>query len=139
MKSKAPLVLIEQAVMLLVFALSSVLCLRCFVWADATSGESTRRDQALVQAQSAAETLKACAGDLEKAAELCGGVSEGETWIILYDEDWRVTDDMHTYTLRAASAQSGLENLGRAEVTVYQGDLELTALEVCWQEVCDGA
>ena len=37
MRSKAPLVLIEQMVMLLVFALASALCLQAFVKSDAIS------------------------------------------------------------------------------------------------------
>lgn len=135
MRSKAPLTLIEQAVMLLVFALAAVLCLKALVWADTQSAVSAQRDRALLAAQNAAETLKACGGDFEQAAQLGGGVWDGESWIVLYDEDWNVTDDMHTYSLRAVSGESGLELLGQAEVVVYQDELELASLEVCWQEV----
>lgn len=135
MKNKGALVLIEQAIMLLVFALAAVLCLRAFVWADSTSKEITARDGALIQAQNAAEVLKNCAGDLDVAVGEMGGIQNDEIWIVLYDENWNVTDEEHTYTLRAVSDQSDSEYLGRAEVSVYQGDSELTSLEVCWQEV----
>lgn len=138
MKNKGALVLIEQAIMLLVFALAAVLCLRAFVWADTASKDIAARDQALIQAQNAAEMLKSCAGDFDAAVVQMGGIRDGETWVVLYDENWNVTDDMHTYTLRAVSGRSGPEYLGRAEVSVYRGDSELTALEVCWQEVTDG-
>ena len=137
MKNKGALVLIEQAVMLLVFALAAVLCLRAFVWADTTSKEITARDGALIQAQNAAETLKSCAGDLDAAADQMGGIRDGAGWVVLYDESWNVTDEEHTYMLRAMPDRSGLAYLGRAEVSVYRGDSELTALEVCWQEVTD--
>jgi hypothetical protein len=53
----------------------------------------------------------------------------------LYDETWAVTDDMHTYTLRATLEESGLDYLGRAVVQVEQDDISLARLEVCWQEV----
>lgn len=135
MKNKGALVLIEQAVMLLVFALAAVLCLRAFVWADTTSKEITARDGALIQAQNAAEVLKHTHGDFDAAAGQMGGIRDGETWVVLYDEDWNVTDDMHTYTLRAVSEHSHTEYLGRAAVSVSHGETELTALEVCWQEV----
>lgn len=135
MKNKGALVLIEQAVMLLVFALAAVLCLRAFVWADTTSKEITARDGALIQAQNAAEVLKHCAGDLDAAVVQMGGIRNGESWVVLYDENWNVTDVEHTYTLRAVSGRSGSEYLGRAKVSVYRGDSELAALEVCWQEV----
>ena len=138
MKNKGVLVLIEQAVMLLVFALAAVLCLRAFVWSDMTSKEISARDGALIQAQNAAEVLKHSAGDFCVAAGQMGGSWDGETWVVLYDEHWNVTDDMHTYTLRAASAPGGTEYLGRAVLAVYQDETELTVLEVCWQEVTDG-
>ena len=40
MKSKAPLALMEQMVMLLVFALAAALCLQAFVQSDRLSRES---------------------------------------------------------------------------------------------------
>lgn len=135
MRSKAPLTLIEQAVMLLVFALAAVLCLKAFVWADTQSAAGAQRDRALLAAQNAAETLKYCEGDFEQAAQIGGGMWDGESWIVLYDEDWNVIDDMHTYSLHAVSGESGLDLLGQATVTVHQDELELAALQICWQEV----
>lgn len=135
MRSKAPLVLIELAVMLLVFALAAALCLKAFVWSDAQSAESAAGDRAWIAAQNAAELLKYSGGDFRRAAQMGGGSSQGESWVILYDENWNVTDEGYTYTLRAVPCESGLKYLGRAEVVVCQNSLELAALEVCWQEV----
>ena len=135
MRSKAPLVLIEQAVMLLVFALAAALCLKAFVWADTQSVQCAARDRAMLAAQNAAETLKYCEGDFEQAARIGGGMCDNERWIILYDEDWNVTGEEHAYSLHAIPVKSGLDLLGQAVVVVYQGELELAALEVCWQEV----
>lgn len=59
MKNKASLVLMEQAVMLLVFALAAALCLQCFGAAGAISGETALRDEAVLLAQNTAEQLKA--------------------------------------------------------------------------------
>lgn len=135
MKNRGALVLIEQAVMLLVFALAAVLCLRAFVWADAASKEITARDGALLQAQNAAEVLKGVHGDFELAAEQMGGIWDGETWVVLYDENWEMIDELHTYTLRAVPGRTDQKYMGQAHLSVYQGETELAALEVGWQEV----
>ena len=63
MRSKAPLVLMEQLVMVLVFALAAALCVQVFVLSDQTSRNYAARDRAAVAAQNAAEQLKGCGGD----------------------------------------------------------------------------
>ena len=73
MRSKAPLVLMEQLVMVLVFALAAALCVQVFVLSDQTSRSYEARDRAVVAAQNAAEQLKGCGGDYAAAAERCGG------------------------------------------------------------------
>ena len=77
MRSKAPLVLMEQAVMVLVFALAAALCLRAFVWSDQLSRQNEARDRALLEVQNAAEALKHTGGDMahaqEEAARRLGG------------------------------------------------------------------
>ena len=60
MRSKAPLVLMEQLVMVLVFALAAALCVQVFVLSDQTSRSHEARDRAVVAAQNAAENLKGC-------------------------------------------------------------------------------
>lgn len=59
MKNKASLALMEQLVILLVFALCAALCLQAFVAADGIARENQARDQALILAQNTAESLKA--------------------------------------------------------------------------------
>ena len=59
MKSKAPLVLMEQLVMVLVFALSAAVCLQVFALSGSLSRTCEARDRAAVIAQNAAEALKA--------------------------------------------------------------------------------
>ena len=48
MRSKAPLILMEQMVMLLVFALAAALCLQAFVKSDELSARGEARDRAAV-------------------------------------------------------------------------------------------
>lgn len=134
MKSKATLALMEQTLMILVFALAAALCLQAFVQADRLSREDSARDRAMVYAQNAAETLKSCRGDYAAAAALGGGSWDGAAWVICYDEnDQRGTEP---YRLEVLPAHTGLAYLGKASVRVYDasGGL-LTQLDVCWQEV----
>ena len=137
MRSKSTLALIEQAIMLLVFAVAAVFCLRAFVWADGQSQQSVARDEAFLQAQCAAEVLKNSRGAFAVAEERWGGAWQEDTWVILYDEEWNRTEDMHTYTLRCTKTQSGLPYLGTAAVEVLEGETLLARLEVAWQEVTD--
>lgn len=58
MRSKAPLALMEQMVMLLVFALAAALCLQAFVKSDEISASCEARDRAMTLCQSAAEVIR---------------------------------------------------------------------------------
>lgn len=136
MRSRAPLALLEQILMLLVFAVAAVICLRVFLWSDDASRLSADRDHAIVCAQSAAEVLKSCGGDIALAAETFGGTAENGQWVIIYDEDWNISAEGGEYILRAVELpKNGL--LGRAEVSVLAGEEALAALTVAWQEVTE--
>ena len=74
--------MMEQLIMLLVFALAAALCLQAFVTADQMSVRNAKKDIAIVQVQSAAETVKACRGDLNAAAALIGGTVSHDTLYI---------------------------------------------------------
>ena len=80
MRSKAPLALMEQLVMVLVFALAAALCVQVFVLSGQTSRWNESRDRALVEAQNAAEILKGLSGDYEAACAACGGQWNGTMW-----------------------------------------------------------
>lgn len=105
MRSKAPLALMEQAVMLLVFALTAALCARIFVSADQISRRCEARDRAVLEAQNAAETLKR------------GGCVD-----TAYDADWRPAEGEAAYRLTTAYTESPNPYLWTAEVTVSAAD-----------------
>lgn len=140
MRSKASLTLMEQTVMILVFALAAVLCLRAFVWSDGRSRENAARDHAVLCGQNAAETLKSCRGDYAAAAKNFGGSWDGTTWVIRYDQHWRESTGAEAYRLEVLPGEKRLAYLGEASVQVYDasGGL-LTQLDVCWQEVGSNA
>lgn len=135
MRSRAPLALMEQTVMVLVFALAAALCLRAFVLADGISRQVEATDRAVLWAESAADTLKARNGDLAQAAAELGGNLDGQRWIIPLDETWQETAGESAYTLTAQPIQSGQPLLGRTQIDVAEKNGEsLFSLEVCWQE-----
>ncbi len=139
MRSKAPLAMMEQLVMVLVFALAAALCLQVFVLSDKTSRRNEARDRAVLEAQNTAEEVKSLRGDFARAADLYGGIFDGQTWGLSYDADWEREDGGDAaYRILTVRADSGDPLLGCAEVTVYtaEGDL-LFSLPVAWQEVTD--
>lgn len=134
-RSKTPLALMEQLVMVLVFALAAALCVQVFVLSDQTSRRNEARDRALLEAQNAAEALKS--GDEDYFAALAAADGDGGR-SISYDADWRsVTEaDAADYHLLIFPADSGLDGLWAARIQVYTADGQLLAdLPVAGQEV----
>ena len=124
MKSKSPLIMLEQLMMLLVFALAAALCLQAFVLADSQSKTTSRRDSAILEVQRTAETIKYCRGDMEKAAEILGADFDEGT-LSLGCEDC---------SIYAQIEDNGTEFLGSARIwTEDEKGQELLAVSVAWQ------
>ena len=141
MKSKAPLALMEQLVMVLVFALAAALCLQVFVLSDQMSRRGEMRDRAVVQVQNMAETLKSCHGNFAESAQALGGTWDGTCWKIGYDRDWQPAEgDACAYLVRADLLREDAPLLGGAAVSAQAADGEiLFGIEVFWQEVAGDA
>lgn len=137
MKSKAPLALMEQLVMLLVFALAAALCLQAFVLSDQMSGRCEERDRAVTAVQNAAEALKSCGGDLDAGVRILGGTSAGGQWQIGYDAGWKQTAvDQAVYQVLVVLKPTEEPLLGSAEVLAQTVEgRQLFQLAVSWQEV----
>lgn len=112
MRSKASLLLMEQLVMLLVFALAAALCLQVFAKAEVISAETARKDQAVVLARNAAELLKATGGDIQ-AAQALG--ADG-------------------YRVDVTAQPETQPGLAQAEIQVFFGDELVFSLNTGWQE-----
>ena len=143
MRSKAPLAMMEQIVMLLVFALAAALCLQAFVKSDQQSKRSEARDQALREAQNAAEVIQYTGGDFQRAAALLDATNWQEDALsICFGYDWEpyAPNPQGTYpfgyTLGVCRIDSGAPGLGKAEVWVQEDESgeELARFEVAWQE-----
>lgn len=126
MKNKASLTLMEQLIMVLVFALAAAICLRAFVSADRISQETAARDKAVYLAQNGAETIKACGGDFAEAAEHLGGEETENGLTVRYNDG---------FSLEVQEIFTQIPGLGQAEVRVIWDNQALFSLTAAWQEV----
>lgn len=138
MRSKTPLVLMEQLVMVLVFALAAAVCLRVFVFSNQISERNRDIDHAVLLAQNTAESLKAYGG-VEEAAAATGGEIRQMMWSSYYDKDLRPVPDQASayYEVNTLPENSGVKGLGKATIDVFRfdGNEALFFLTVAWQEV----
>ncbi|MBD5133271.1 MAG: hypothetical protein HDT38_02185 [Clostridiales bacterium] len=142
MRSKAPLAMMEQIVMLLVFALAAALCLQAFVQSDQQSRRMEARDRAAVLCQSAAEVLRSAKGETFAVSAALGhpyvyGYTRAPL-AIYYDDNWEMGSETEgAYCLRVEPLEdSGIPGLGKGSVSVTATDTgeTLFELDVAWQE-----
>ena len=139
MKSKAPLSLMEQLIMLLVFSLAAALCLQVFVLSSQMSRRCDARNQAEIRIQNAAEILKASQGDLSQCESVLGGSVREEGWEIYYDAKWKETSaEQAVYQLAIRPITTDLPLLGSAQIyAMRESDDLLSEVTVSWQEAID--
>lgn len=123
--SKAPLVMLEQMVMLLVFALAAALCLQAFVQSDAASRQIEARDRAVNLCQSTAEVLRTR-----------GAIYQEDYPPVPLREDMTEAGDGEeaAYYLEIVPRDDAAPGLAGAAVRVVTPEREeLFSLEVMWQ------
>ena len=128
MKNKAPLPLMEQLIMILVFALTAALCLQGFSLADRISRRQQARQEAVILAQNTAELLKYTHGDYDSIAAQQNGEWDEQCLTIFYDGD----KQLHIIPQETTSPF-----LGSAQIRVTHLEDILFELTVSWQEVTD--
>lgn len=144
MKSKAPLLLMEQMIMLLVFALAAALCLQAFVKSDASSRRIQNRDAAVNLVQNVAEVARSRGGDMgnalaETAEELGYHYEQGLLWQD-FDENWMSAGTSgEGFRLEAQGVPSDVPGLNVLEIRVFTGGADgpetdiLFEIETAWQ------
>ena len=135
-ESKAPLVLMEQVIMVLVFALVSAVCIQAFALARTTSLRMTERDHAMKVSQTLAETVKSSVGDPEAVCKEIGGGIDGEQLFFYYDSDWKVVSTSADASFRMVfekEAGDGFCKYGRITVSDTDGEREIFSMRVAWQ------
>lgn len=128
MKNKATLSLIEQVIMILVFAVSAAISLRIFAYGESLSKEKANMDKAVLMAQNAAETITAVSGDFDAAAEMLGAERTENGFEQLQE------DEESAFQLKVERNESSNPLLGEAGITVCSEGKELYTLRICWQE-----
>lgn len=133
MKSKAPLILIEQLVMLLIFALTAALCLSAFVKSDNISKASETRSAAVLAAQTAADIIRTAGGEtLEKAAKTANAVYEDGVMTQYFDSDWNILngktkENAYILTARDTESENGVKT---AEICVLYAESNETIFKI---------
>lgn len=144
MKSKAPLALMEQMVMLLVFSFAAVLCLQAFVKSDEISLRSQTRSDAALAAQNVAEIARHSGGSIEHALmetakklgvsykKIAGNI--GADLVIFYDKDWKTIMEEGDYILTVQEIPAAEAGLQKISVQVMEQTELLFELETAWLE-----
>ncbi len=134
-RSKAPLALMGQLLMVLFFALAAAICLQAFAKSETISQRSAERDAASLLAQNAAETLKNVHGEMDRACALLGGNVEDGAWVFRGDASGRFAED-GAWRVKSERIKSGESGLGRACIRVFDAaENEVVSLICSWQEV----
>ncbi len=122
MKNRAFLPLIEQVMMIAVFAIVSAVCIGCFSLARMICQGTEYKDNAVILAQNTAEAIKHN-----------GGI-DGET-VIGYTDTLTETDaDNAVYLVTVQPFDDGDALLGSARIRVSRHDRTVYTVTVCWQE-----
>ena len=117
MKSKAPLAMMEQIVMVLVFALAAALCLQTFVLSGKISKKTEAKNRAVTEVQNAAELMKN-GGFLEYVERYAPTETEGE-YVTFFTGDWQITSEekQAEYIMTVTYTESAELPLWQADIT----------------------
>lgn len=136
-RKKTPLLLMEQLVMVLVFALSATFCIQAFVLSNQISKESQDKDRAVKVTQNIAESLIETKGDLIQLKQRFGGKIEKDTWRIDLNEDWTESGDTAFFISVKKKEVKGY--LGETKVIVKNQEGSIFyKQDIAWQEVESG-
>jgi len=141
MRSKAPLLLMEQLVMLLVFAFAAALCLQIFVLSGKLSEKYEIRDRAVLEAQNVAELLKK--NDFNVLMEEMHFVqNDNNVYKAYFDENWECVTEKEeiAYYLQVSYMSLDCDYYWEAEITVYGADeVEMFKLFTAGQKMVEVA
>jgi acetylornithine deacetylase/succinyl-diaminopimelate desuccinylase-like protein len=108
--------MMEQLIVILVFAICSAVCVSIFVESYLTERGALEMKNAILAASSAAESYKASDGDARKTVMILGGFHDEA---VFYDESWApCAEDQAAYILRIARIDDPYSLLILAEITV---------------------
>ena len=118
MKSKAPLAMMEQLVMVLVFALAAALCLQTFVLSGKISKKTEAKNRAVTEVQNAAEIMKN--GGFSKYLERYAPKQTEDESVSFFAKDWQITveENQAEYKLTVSYTESVDLSLWQADIAI---------------------
>lgn len=129
-RSKAPLALMEQIIMILVFALAAAVCMQAFVYSNELSKNGAKKEQASTYVQEVAEHCKAYQGDLTLVQEKLGGTLEKDTLVVSYAEE-----NMKVILEKQPVSSESNTLLEKAKVYAKEDEGEMIfSIEIAWQK-----
>ena len=114
-RSKSTLFLIEQLIVIAVFAVCAVACISILTASYFYANDGNAVNNATIKAQSGAEVFKASGSDFSTVAEILGGTvtstglgADGVSVVaVYYDKDWVIcTEDDAGYVLNLEIAEA---------------------------------
>lgn len=82
--------LLEQLIVIAIFAICAAACVKIFVYAYITTNEAKDMSNALLVAESGAECYKAVGGDAVQVADILGGEAQANGVItVYYNNEWQ--------------------------------------------------
>ena len=139
-RSRSALFLIEQLIVIAVFAVCAAICTQLFVDAYITSNNARDMNYALLTAKNGAEAYKAFGGNPENVAVALGGAQygpDGSDVIVYYNRDWLNCEHREAeYALRLSCADGSSVAGNGAE---YAMNANVGANSVDGESSIDGA
>jgi type II secretory pathway pseudopilin PulG len=134
-RSRSTLFLIEQLIVIAIFAVCAAACVSILTVSFISARESSDMSGAILTAENAAESFKAVSGDIDRAAAILGGSRASENnedkLIVHYNERWQVVGESDAqFTLRIVrmndnpqqsliSAQLSVENITGEQILSF--------------------
>ena len=121
MKSKAPLAMMEQIVMVLVFALAAALCLQTFVLSGKISKKTEAKNRAVTEAQNVAEIMKN--GGFSEYLEQYAPKQTEDKSVSFFTKDWQITgeENQAEYILNVVYTET-------VDLSLWQADVSLATV-----------
>jgi len=121
-RSKSTLFLIEQLIVIAVFAICAAACISILTAAYFNASDSSAASHAILRAESAAEVFKATGGDGNTVAEVLSGTyntrSGHSTVTVHYDNDWQLSHEVYASYMLSITYYATAESIIEAELTV---------------------
>jgi len=126
-RSKSSLLLIEQIIVIAIFAVCAAVCINIIARAYLMTEDAVNTRYALAVAESAAESFKAFDGDTDRVFDLVG---------TYFDDNWRRTNPQNaSFVLRVNPIDEGNIVLGEILIQKISDASTLVELEVATRRV----